>query len=52
MSRRSEVRGDRSFLDLVSYGRRGPGDRHHLMPAQIEQITRTVRRTPEVMVKI
>jgi len=53
MPRRSfDVQGDRSFLDLVSYGRKGPGERHQLQPAQIEQIARTVRHTPEVMVKI
>ncbi len=47
-----EARGDHAFLDLVSYGRRGPPDRQQLSPAQIEQIARTVRHTPEVMVKI
>jgi len=53
MPRRSfEVSGDRPFLDLVSHGRRGPGERLQLLPAQIEQIARTVRHTPEVMVKI
>lgn len=46
-------RGDRPFLDIVSHGRRGPPDRQgRLLPAQIEQIARTVRRIPEVMVKI
>lgn len=41
----------RSFLEVGSLGRWGPtGDR--LSPAQIEQIRRTLRRTPEVMVKI
>ena len=39
-------------FDLVSHGRRGPGRRDHLSPAQLEQIARTVRRTPEVMVKV
>ena len=53
MPRRSfEVPGERPFLDLVSHGRRGPGERLQLLPAQIEQIARTVRHTPEVMVKI
>jgi hypothetical protein len=52
MPRRSPDVHNRSFLDLVSYGRRGPGERDRLQPAQIEQIARTVRRTPEVMVKI
>lgn len=46
------ARGDRSFLDLVSYGRGAPGHGRQLLPAQIEQIARTVRHTPEVMVKI
>ena len=33
-------------------GRRGPGERLRLLPAQIDQFARTVRHTPEVMVKI
>lgn len=42
---------ERSFLDVATLGRSGPsGDR--LSPAQVEQIRRTVRRTPEVMVKV
>jgi hypothetical protein len=40
------------LFDLVSYARRGPGRRDHLSPAEIQQIARTVRRTPEVMVKV
>lgn len=40
------------LLDIASYGRRGPGRRDQLSPAQIEQIARTVRRVPEVMVKV
>ena len=44
---------DRPFLDIVSYGRRAPAERQlRLLPAQIEQITRTVRHVPEVIVKI
>lgn len=39
-------------FDLLSYARRGPGRRVHLSPAEIAQIARTVRRTPEVMVKV
>ena len=39
-------------FDLVSHGRRGPGRRDRLTPAQIAQISRTVRRVPEVMVKV
>lgn len=41
-----------SVLDIVSYGRRGPGRTDRLSPAQVEQIARTVRRVPEVMVKV
>jgi len=40
------------LFDLLSYARRGPGRRDHLSPAEIQQIARTVRRTPEVMVKV
>lgn len=51
--RRAQGRDDFLFLDIVSYGRGAPSEpQWRLMPAQIEQITRTVRRTPEVMVKI
>ena len=41
-----------ALFDLVSHGRRGPGRRHRLTAAQIAQISRTVRRVPEVMVKV
>lgn len=47
-----EVRGDRALVDLVSYGRRGLARRDYLSPAQVEQVARTVRRVPEVMVKV
>lgn len=40
------------LFDLFSYARRGPGRRDHLTPAEIEQISRTVDRAPEVMVKV
>jgi hypothetical protein len=40
----------RPFLELLSLGRPGPSGR--FSPAQIEQIRRTVNRTPEVMVKV
>ncbi|MGD9881642.1 MAG: relaxase/mobilization nuclease domain-containing protein [Reyranella sp.] len=51
--RSSRDLSDRPFLDIVSYGRRAPSERElRLLPAQIEQITRTVRHAPEVMVKI
>ena len=39
-------------LDIVSYGRRGPGGTLRLGSEQIEQIKRTVQRVPEVMVKV
>jgi len=39
-------------LDIVSYGRRGPGRPTRFTREQIEQISRTVRRVPEVMVKV
>lgn len=39
-------------FDLLSYARRGPGRRDHLSPSEIRQVARTVRRTPEVMVKV
>ena len=40
------------LLNIVSYGRHGPGRVDRLSPAQVEQIARTVRRVPEVMVKV
>jgi hypothetical protein len=42
----------RPILDLRSYARRGPGHRDRLSPMEIAQISRTVRRVPEVMVKV
>jgi hypothetical protein len=44
--------GAQPLLDIASYARRGPGRRDHLSQDEIELITRTVRRTPEVMVKV
>ena len=40
------------LLDISSYARRGPGRRDHLSPAEIDRVARTVRRTPEVMIKV
>ena len=40
------------LLDISSYARRGPGRTDRLSPAQIEHIARTVRRVPEVMLKV
>jgi Relaxase/Mobilisation nuclease domain len=42
----------RPLLDIVSYGRRGPGRPYTITAAQRDHIARTVRRTPEVMVKV
>jgi hypothetical protein len=47
----NRVIDDPSF-DLGSYARRGPGRRDHLTLAQVQQVARTVGRTPEVMVKV
>jgi MobA/VirD2-like, nuclease domain len=41
-----------ALFDLLSYARRGPGRRDHLSPGEIQHVARTVRRTPEVMVKV
>jgi predicted transcriptional regulator len=40
------------LLYIASYARRGPGRRDHLSQDEIELISRTVSRTPEVMVKV
>jgi hypothetical protein len=40
------------WLDLGSYARKGPGRRDRLSSAHIAGISRTVRRTPEVMIKM
>ena len=40
------------LLDIASYARRGPGRRDRLTPTELALIGRTVRRTPEVMVKV
>jgi hypothetical protein len=37
------------LLDVASYGRAGPA---HITRAELEHIERTVRRTPEVLVKV
>ncbi len=42
----------RPLLDIASYARRGPGHRDRLSSEQLALIGRTVRRTPEVMVKV
>lgn len=45
-------RGHGPLLDIVSYGRAGPRGDSPLTPAQVAQIQRTVRRVPEVVVKV
>ena len=47
-----DVGAGRRLLDVASYARRGPGRRDRLSHEEIELISRTVRRTPEVMVKV
>jgi hypothetical protein len=45
--------GESPLLDIVSYGRGGPGESGgRLTSAQVEQIRRTARRAPEVVVKV
>src|ERR1700727_494871 len=47
------IREGEPLLDIASYGRAGPSESvGNLSPAQLEQIRRTVRRTPEVVVKV
>ena len=43
---------NRPLLDIVSYGRGGPRGGFNLSADQIAAIDRTVRRVPEVMVKV
>jgi hypothetical protein len=42
----------RALLDIASYARRGPGRRDRLSSGELAVIGRTVRCTPEVMVKV
>jgi hypothetical protein len=47
------IREGEPLLDIVSYGRGGPGETNgRLTPAQMEQLRRTVGRTPEAVVKV
>jgi hypothetical protein len=52
MTRRLVDTGPRGWLDIGSYARHGPGRRDRLSSAQVAFITRTVRRAPEVMIKM
>lgn len=47
-----DLRSQRPLLDIASYGRRGPTSQIRLTPETLETIRRTLRMTPEVMVKI
>jgi len=47
-----DVGSQKPLLDIASYARPGLGRRDRLSQKQIELIERTVRRTPEVMVKV
>jgi predicted transcriptional regulator len=40
------------LLEIASYARQGPPNRVHLTQEEIHLLSRTVRRTPEVMVKV
>jgi len=42
----------RPLLDIASYGRRGPGQRPSLSPAEVAHAVRTARGAPEVVVKV
>jgi Relaxase/Mobilisation nuclease domain len=51
--RNFRIREGEPLLDIASYGRGGPSESGgRLTPAQVEQIRRTARRTPEVVVKV
>jgi hypothetical protein len=46
------MRSEAPTLDIVSHARRGPTQSTRITIGQIEQVRRTVRRVPEVMVKV
>lgn len=48
----SRTRSQTPYLDIVSHGRHGPSERLVLSAADRELVLLTVRRAPEVMVKI
>jgi hypothetical protein len=52
MPRRLIDLGAKPLLDVASYARLGPRRRDRLSHDEIELVARTVRRTPEVMVKV
>jgi hypothetical protein len=42
----------RALLDIASYARRGPAGRVHLTQEEIQLLSRTAHRTPEVVMKV
>jgi len=52
MTRRLVDTGPTGWLDIGSYARHGPAQRDRLSSAQVAFIARSVRRAPEVMVKM
>jgi hypothetical protein len=51
-SRATRVGREEPLFDLRSFTRPGPAGRIRFSPAQLEQIVRTVSRTPEVVIKV
>jgi relaxase-like protein len=47
-----DVGAGQALFDIVSFARRGPGRTTRLSPLLVAQVSRTVRRVPEVVVKI
>jgi hypothetical protein len=47
-----DLTAQRPALDLVSYGRRGPGQQRSLTSAEIAHVSRTVGRVAEVVIKV
>lgn len=47
-----DVGGGVPLLDIASYARRGPGRRDRLSALEVEHISLTVHRAPEVMIKV
>jgi hypothetical protein len=50
MAKTLRLPADEPLLNIVSYGRGGPGADIRLSPAEVDHIRRTVQRAPEVMV--
>jgi hypothetical protein len=47
-----DLRDQHPLLDIVSYGRRAPGNGRTFAPAERDYIARTVNGAPEVMIKV